>query len=267
MTRVREAMYRFTNRQQYLDLIERAGKIRRGRLRWLEEYQLTPAQTEKYSSRTCARHGSSWRRPVTTSTGVEMSTITACATTRDADLPAAGVAGRDEGEDRADAVCGVAEPEDLTGNWEAWYSQHPTYDTPHLYLRLQHTKTGSVHAYNGLKDPAVDAMIEKSEVTLDKNERIKLIKDIQIALLEKYTPFVITHNYSSFVARWKYVKDYEVNPAATAQPTYQTQIWMDKHRWGARRAAPRAAGKEQHDVTTQQDTIPAAPRKRCSRPG
>jgi ABC-type transport system substrate-binding protein len=116
----------------------------------------------------------------------------------------------------------------LSGNWEAWYSQHPTYDTPQLYLRLQHTNTNSVHKYNGLKDPQVDAMIEKSEVTLDKNERIKLIKDIQIALLDKYTPFMITHNYTGYVAHWKYVKDYELNPAGTAQPTYRNEMWLDK---------------------------------------
>src|SRR5688572_5676149 len=60
---------------------------------------------------------------------------------------------------------------------------------------LLKTNTGSVHKYNGLKDPATDAIIEQTEVTLDRNERIKLVKDTQIALLEKYTPFLITHNF------------------------------------------------------------------------
>jgi ABC-type transport system substrate-binding protein len=53
----------------------------------------------------------------------------------------------------------------------------------------------------------VDAMIEKAEVTLDRNQRVALVKDRQLALLEKYTPFILTHNVTAYIARWNYVKD------------------------------------------------------------
>jgi ABC-type transport system substrate-binding protein len=69
-------------------------------------------------------------------------------------------------------------------------------------------------------------MIDKSEQTLDKNERIKLVKDIQIALLEKYTPFFLTHNFKAYVARWKYVKDYEVITSSHVMP--RAEMWLDK---------------------------------------
>ena len=230
--RVREAMYRFLNKKQYLDLLEAGrGKVAPGPLSvGLTEYQLTDAQTEKYFKQDprAARQlleaaGYDFNREV------EMSTITGPRNNQGMEIfqqqaAQAGMKVKIQPMPFAEWL----NQKILTGNWEVWYSQHPTYDTPHLYLRLQHTNTGSVHKYNGLKDPAVDAMIEKAEVTLDKNDRIKLVKDIQIALLEKYTPFVITHNYTAYVARYKYVKDYEINPASTAQPTYQTQVWLDK---------------------------------------
>ncbi len=230
--RVREAMYRFIDRKQYLDLLESGrGAIPTGTLSvGLQEYQLEPSQTEKY-----------WRRDLRAARQlleaagydfnreVEMSTITGPRNNQGMEIfqqqaAQVGMKVRIQPMPFAEWL----NQKILTGNWEAWYSQHPTYDTPHLYLRLQHTNTGSVHRYNGLKDPEVDRMIGKAEVTLDRNERIKLVKDIQIALLEKYTPFVITHNYMAYTARWKYVRDFELNPASTAQPTYQTQMWLDK---------------------------------------
>src|SRR3712207_8890453 len=55
-----------------------------------------------------------------------------------------------------------------------------------------------------------------------------------LPILEKYTPFLITHNYTNYFARWKYVKDYEVNPASQSQATYQTQMWLDKDRKSTR---------------------------------
>jgi len=230
--RVREAMYRCSDRKQYLDLLESGrGAIPTGTLTvGLQEYQLEPSQTEKY-----------WRRDLRAARQlleaagydfnreVEMSTITGLRNNQGMEIfqqqaAQVGMKVRIQPMPFAEWL----NQKILSGNWEAWYSQHPTYDSPHLYLRLQHTNTGSVHRYNGLKDPEVDRMIEKAEVTLDRNERIKLVKDIQIALLEKYTPFVITHNYMAYTARWAYVRDFELNPASTAQPTYQTQMWLDK---------------------------------------
>jgi ABC-type transport system substrate-binding protein len=93
-------------------------------------------------------------------------------------------------------------------------------------LRLQHTKTYNAHQWNGLRDPEVDRLIEKAEQTLDRAERVKLVKDIQIALLEKYTPFIITHSPMAYIARWKYVRNYELSIATEA--LYRTELWLDK---------------------------------------
>ena len=113
-----------------------------------------------------------------------------------------------------------------TGNWETWFSGNPAFDTPEVPLRMQHTETFTVQVYNGLKDPQVDQMIAQSEMTLDRNARIKLVKEIQIALLERYTPYIQLYSQSVFQPRYKFVRDYELNPST--QPMYRTAMWLDR---------------------------------------
>ena len=67
---------------------------------------------------------------------------------------------------------------------------------------------------------------EQAEVTIDKNARIKLVKDIQTALLDKYTPMIYLENPTIFIARYKYVRDYQYNPATVTM--YRLEAWLDK---------------------------------------
>ncbi|HLZ72027.1 MAG TPA: ABC transporter substrate-binding protein [Dehalococcoidia bacterium] len=230
--RVRQAMYRFTNRQQYLDLIESGkGQIPAGLLSvGLKDYQLDASQTAKYWANDLKQ-----AKQLLDAAGydynhqVEMSTIDGPRNNQGMQIfqqQAAQVGMKVQITPMQFAEW--LNQKILTGNWEAWYSQHPTYDSPHIYLRLQATNTYSVHKYNGLKDPTIDAMIEKSEQTLDHASRVQQVKDIQLALLDKYTPFFLTHNYTAYLARYKYVMDLEINPASTAEPTYNTQMWLNK---------------------------------------
>ena len=107
-----------------------------------------------------------------------------------------------------------------------YWGYSPSYETPQNVLRFQHTDTQSVYVHSSLKDQEIDRMIEKSDQTLDRSERIKLVKDIHIALLGKCTPFFLTHNYTAYIARWEYVRDYEVAKATHAM--YRTEMWLDK---------------------------------------
>jgi hypothetical protein len=101
-----------------------------------------------------------------------------------------------------------------TGNWDTFVAYWPGYDSPQVPLRLHHTETQHVHRYAGLKDPTIDKMIEKSEQTIDRNERIKLVKEIQIALLDKYTPMIWLQNNTT-TTRATSTRDREINPART----------------------------------------------------
>jgi peptide/nickel transport system substrate-binding protein len=228
--RAREALYRVVNRQQYLDLIQGGrGKVPPGPLpASLTEYQLTHAQTEKYF-----RQDPRAARQLLEAAGfdfnreVEILTINAPANNQSCEilqqqLATAGVKSRI-------VALGTAEYLSTripTGNWELMAVGWPGFDTPQTPLRLHHTETQFIHRYHGLKDPTIDRLIEKSEVTLDRNERIKLVKDIQVALLEKYTPFIWVYNPMTYLARWRYVRDYEINPAT--HPMYRTEMWLDR---------------------------------------
>jgi ABC-type transport system substrate-binding protein len=127
-------------------------------------------------------------------------------------------------------VSSVPFPEWVTSvgrpDWEMWFSSHPPYDTPHLDLRFQHTDTLFAIKHTGLRDPEIDRMIDRSETTLDRAERVKLVKDVQLAALEKYTGFINTHSITTFLLRWKPVKDFELNPMY--QPMSQVQMWLDE---------------------------------------
>jgi len=227
--RVREAVYRFIDRKQFLDLLDEGrGAVPPGLLQvGMTEYQLDPKQTEKY-----------WRQDLRASrqlleaAGFDFNReLTMIAINRPRDNQ-----GMEIFQQQASKVGMKIRPRSVpfaewhnmihTGDWDVYWGYSPAYDTPQKVLRFQHTDTQSVYVHSGLKDPEIDRMIEKSEQTLDRNERVKLVKDIQIALLEKYTPFFLTHNFTAYIARWKYVRDYEVARATHAM--YRTEMWLDK---------------------------------------
>jgi peptide/nickel transport system substrate-binding protein len=230
--RVREAIYRILNRQQYIDLMDQGkGSIPPGPLSiGLQEYQLTHAQTEKYfkqDARAAKQLLDAAGFPYDSQ--IEMITI----------MGARNESAIEIFQNQAAQVGikvrlqPVSSPEFLqqrvfVGNWETWIAGHPAYDSPQIPLRLQHTKTFNQHQWNGLRDPGVDAMIDKSEATLDRAERVKLVKDLQIALLDKYTPFVFLQNATTYFHRYKYVRDYEFSPVGTLHTLYRTESWLDK---------------------------------------
>jgi peptide/nickel transport system substrate-binding protein len=228
--RVREALYRVVNRQQYLDLIQGGkGKVPPGPLpASLTEYQLTEAQTEKYF-----RQDARAARQLLEAAGfdfnrdVEILTISAPANNQSCEILQQQLA--TIGVKSHIVSLGTAEylsTRIVPGNWELMAVGWPGFDSPQTPLRLHHTETQFVHRYHGLKDPTIDKMIERSEVTLDRNERVKLVKDIQIAILEKYTPFIWLYNPTVYQARWRYVRDYEITPAS--HPMYRLETWLDK---------------------------------------
>lgn len=222
--------YRFVDKQQYLNLLHGGrGQVAPGVLTpAFTEYLLDPKQTEKYFrndlhaarqlieaagfdlsreveigsyERPAERQGLEIFQQQASKVGLKVRTIT---------MPL--------GEWNQQKIA--------TGNWEITYGTGAAYDSPQVPLRFHHTVTNSLNRYSGLKDPEVDRMIERAEQTLDRQERVKLIKDIQIALLEKYTPIIVTHSPMQYVAVWRYVRDYEISPVSLAM--YQTKMWLDK---------------------------------------
>jgi len=228
--RVREALYRLVNRQQYLDLLEQGkGQVPPGPLpAGLTDYQLDPKQSEPFFR----QDAKAAKQLLDAAAFPYDRTFEVSAIDRPRDTQGCQIFQQQVSQVGMKVnIVPMPLAEWLssriaTGNWELFVAYWPGYDTPQVPLRLQHTQTHHIHKYAGLKDPEVDKLIEQSEVTLDKDARIKLVKDIQLACLQKYTPMIYTENYTVFFARWNYVRDYEISPATL--PLYQLGLWLNK---------------------------------------
>ncbi|MGH2589075.1 MAG: ABC transporter substrate-binding protein [Dehalococcoidia bacterium] len=228
--RVREAVYRFLNRQQFLDLLEGGrGVLPPGVLSvGLEAYQVDPKQTEQY-----------WKQDLKESkqlleaAGYDFNREYAMLTLNTPKNNQGGEIFAEQASQvgmkvrlRSPVTLGEWHHNMEIGDFDLAYAAMPSYDSPQKVLRFQHSNSLSAYKFTGPRNPDIDKMIDKSEQTLDQNERVKQVKEIQMALLEVYTPFFLTHNYTSYTGIWNYVKNYEVNPSSHSLP--RTEMWLDK---------------------------------------
>lgn len=100
----------------------------------------------------------------------------------------------------------------------------PADETPGRPIRFQHSTTNNQNSGFGLHDAAIDALIEKSEITMDVEENKKLVKQIQLEAMKKYSSsrMIVTPQYFLFVN--KKLNDYEV--ASLNNIIYRTGAWF-----------------------------------------
>ena len=73
-------------------------------------------------------------------------------------------------------------------DWFFQISNPPGDNTPSNYMRIQHSDSWSDVYHNfALFDPEIDALIEKAEVTIDSEENVNLVKQIQMECIQKFT--------------------------------------------------------------------------------
>ncbi|MGE0058451.1 MAG: ABC transporter substrate-binding protein [Dehalococcoidia bacterium] len=188
--RVRQAMYRVVNRQQILDLVFASKGVLPPALlqAGLANYQLSAKDTEQYykqdlaeGKRLLAAAGWDANREVQLTTrpdGLNSQAAEVIAQQfatlgiKNRVVPVAGGAWLSETMAR--------------GEYEMNISSSPGGDTPYMTIRYLHSDQKTQFNHFGLKDPAIDALIEKSEVTVDRDDNIKLVKQIQLEGLKKY---------------------------------------------------------------------------------
>jgi peptide/nickel transport system substrate-binding protein len=112
-----------------------------------------------------------------------------------------------------------------TGDYDFCAVGHPGYDSPQTPLRLHHTESRNVNAWMNIRDPEIDAMIEESESLLDPDGHVELVKDIQMELLRRYANLQYIYTPIQREVRYAYVRDWETNLAA--QPMYRVEAWLD----------------------------------------
>ncbi len=190
--RFREALYRVINRQQFIDLslagraVPAPGPIHAS----LEAYQISKAESDPFWKQDLAAAkqllsamnydtNKEWEAMTSNSTAVNAT----WAEILQQQLGQAGIKLRVVARPLAEIL-----PKHMqTGNFDFWVGGQPGGDTPFRAVRNQHSDTLDQFNNVGLFDPTIDQLVERSEAATDREENIKLVKQVQLEALKKYS--------------------------------------------------------------------------------
>jgi peptide/nickel transport system substrate-binding protein len=227
--RVREAIYRLTNKQQHVDLayakkaVVNQTPLQAGLTAWL----LDPKDTEKYYKEDVAA-----AKQLLSAANYDSSKewLTVCSNTTPINATLAEVWSQQLG--RADIKLRIqamplAEilPNYMNvGKFDFWVGSQPGGDTPARAMRNHHSNTSDVFNNVGLYNKEIDALIEKSEQETNREENIKQIKDLQKKVLDLYSLSFNTLTAQSYLFFDSRLQDFLIDPL-TGQD-YQYQAWF-----------------------------------------
>lgn len=107
-----------------------------------------------------------------------------------------------------------------------FYGLQTAFGDPHDYLFNMYSQK-STRNHAGIVDPALDAMIDKEEATLDDAERIKQVKEIQRYLANKVY-YATDAVGPAFIAVQDWVKNYQRTIGYGAGAEVWAKAWIDR---------------------------------------
>jgi peptide/nickel transport system substrate-binding protein len=228
--RFREAFYRATDRQQFIDLVWAGNAEKPTGILAVSHgaFQLEASQTDEYFKFDPAE-GKKLLSAMNWDSGREIelfyigpsSTSDVMAEILKQQAAAIGVTIRIVTFGLAEAL-----PRTQRREYEMFIGGHPGYDTPSVPMRHNHSTPIHQFEVSGLKDPTLDAMIEKAEVTLDFEENVKLVKEAQLYAIQNYTSY---YNIATAINQRlldSRIRNYEIEPSNTAM--HQATAWFEE---------------------------------------
>jgi peptide/nickel transport system substrate-binding protein len=126
---------------------------------------------------------------------------------------------------------------DTNATWAASVYNEGSYDIGIGAFQVSTTSSDLVAGYHSqsatrnvgrVKDPALDAMIEKQATLVkDPDARKRLLQDIQRYLINSAQAVALVRDITPSL-RWKYAQDYPYFLAATSREEAYPPIWLDK---------------------------------------
>jgi peptide/nickel transport system substrate-binding protein len=225
--RAREAFYRVMDRQQYIDLVFNGkGTVPTGLLvDGLADYKMDNKDTEAFFKKDLAAAKQLFSAAGVLDREYEIMYFAPA----DLNAQSCQILQRQLGEaGLKTTIRGVPTSEGFDkatkGEWYFFSGGHPAYASPQIIMRQQHTDSGSRFGYTGLGDKEIDALIEKSEAATDYEENVKLVKEVQMLSLKKYTGYVLLTSRTQEQLLYKKVRDWENDPSETWMPRYKAWI-------------------------------------------
>jgi peptide/nickel transport system substrate-binding protein len=226
--RVREAIYRLTNKQQHVDLAytKKAVTNKTPLQAGLEAWLIDSKDAEKYYKEDPAA-----AKQLLSAANVDLSQDwnVVCSNSSPTNATLAEVwqqqLGRADIKLRVQALP-LAEilPNYMNvAKFDLWIGSQPGGDTPARAMRNNHSNTNDLFNNVGLFDKNIDALIEKSEQEVNREENIKQIKDLQKKVLDLYTLSFNTLTQQSTIFYDARLQDFIIDPF-TGQD-YQYQAW------------------------------------------
>jgi ABC-type transport system substrate-binding protein len=116
-------------------------------------------------------------------------------------------------------------PRSLRGEYDLFHGSHPQYDSPQAPMRQNHSDPRLAYGGTALGLPEIDAMVEKAERTVNFQENAKLIRELQLELLKRYTPYYnIVTPFNQYLVNAK-VRNLEIESSNTS--LHRADAWLD----------------------------------------